>query len=193
LNKVAFYVSVKTWLVVVVILFALGIVWGLSTPAGTSGAFSGETNALQQLADFISGLPLWLMFGFILLKNVSAVLLSFILSPFFLIMPIMSLVINGWLVGAVANTVVAQHSVGYLLIGILPHGVFELPALFIGEAAAISFGVAAMRGVFDKSGRGQLTATLRTDLKYLAISLLLFLPAALMETFVTPMLLKRFG
>ena len=185
--------SVKTWLVIAVILFALGIVWGLSTSAGTSGAFSGETNALQQLAEFIAGLPVGLMFGFILLKNISAVLLSFVLSPFFLIMPILSLVINGWLVGAVANTVVAEHSVGYLLVGILPHGVFELPGLFIGEAAALSFGVAAMRAVIDRSGRGQLTATLKTSLKYLAISVLLFLPAALMETFVTPVLLKRFG
>jgi len=185
--------SVRSWVVVVVILFGLGIVWGLSTPSNTSGVFSGETRSLQQLADFIAGLPAWLMFGFILLKNISAVLLSFVLSPFFLIMPLLSLVVNGWLIGAVANTVVAERSIGYLLAGILPHGIFELPALFIGEAAAMSFGVAAMRSVFDTSRRGHLTDTLKVDLRYLGISVLLFVPAAVMETFVTPLLLKRFG
>jgi stage II sporulation protein M len=186
-------VSVKSWVVVVILLFGLGIVWGLSTPSNAAGAFSGETRSMQQLADFIAGLPAWLMFGFILVKNISAVLLSFVLSPFFLIMPVVSLVVNGWLIGAVANTVVAEHSAGYLLAGILPHGIFELPALFIGEAAAMSFGVAAMRGVLNKSNRGQLTDTLKADLRYLGISVLLFVPAAVMETFVTPLLLKRFG
>ncbi len=185
--------KIKSWVAVVVVLFAAGIIWGLTTPSNTAGAFSGETRALQQLADFITGLPGWLMLGFILLKNVSAVLLSFVLSPLFLALPIVSLIVNGWLIGAVANNVVAQHSVGYLVAGILPHGIFELPALFIGEAAAISFGVAAMRAAFDETKRGQFTGVLKADLKYLGVSVLLFVPAAAMETFVTPLLLKRFG
>ncbi|MGE5271976.1 MAG: stage II sporulation protein M, partial [Thiohalocapsa sp.] len=39
---------------------------------------------------------------------------------------------------------VSEYSVGYLLAGLLPHGIIELPALFIGEAAALGFGSAAM-------------------------------------------------
>ncbi len=181
----------KTWLVIVITLFTVGIVWGLSTPSGSPGAFSEETSALQELARIIAKLPAWAMFGFILLKNISAVLFSFVLSPLFLVVPIVSLLMNGWLIGAVANTVVAEQSIGYLLAGLLPHGVFELPALFIAQAAALSFGVAAMRAVFDTSKREELTITLRMNLKYLGISAVLFLPAALIETFVTPLLLRR--
>ena len=185
--------NLKFWVTAVIVLFAVGIVWGVLTPSSTEGVFSGETRALQQIADLISSLPGWLMLGFILLKNVSAVLFSFVLSPLFLLVPIVSLVANGWLVGSVANTVVSERSIGYFLIGILPHGVFELPALFIGEAAAIGFGVAAIRAVFDQSWRANLTGALRTNLRYLGISVLLFVPAAVMETFVTPLLLRRFG
>ena len=181
----------RTWLVVVISLFAVGIVWGLSTPSGSPGAFSEETTALQGFVDMIGKLPVGAMFAFILLKNIGAVLFSFVLSPLLLVVPIVSLLMNGWLIGFVANTVVAERSVGYLLAGLLPHGVFELPALFIAEAAALSFGVAAMRAVFDRSRGDALTVALKTNLKYVGIAAVLFLPAALIETFVTPLLLGR--
>ena len=184
---------ISTLLFVVVALFAVGVVWGVSMPTNASGAFSEQTEAFRQLAEFIGNLPVGLMFGFILLKNISAVLFSFVLSPIVLIVPIVSLVMNGWLIGTVSNAVVAERSLGYLLAGILPHGVFELPALLIGEAAAMSFGIAAMQAVFDRSRREQLTITMRLDLKYLAFSLCLLVPAALMEVFVTPALLLRSG
>ena len=181
----------RTWLVVVIFLFAAGIALGLASPSGSPGMLPEETTVFQSFVDTIGKLPLGLMFAFILLKNISAVLISFVLSPLFLVMPIASLVTNGWLIGAVANTVVAQRSVGYLLLGVLPHGVFELPALFIGQAAALSFGVAAIRAAFDRSRRAELTISLRTNLKYVGVAAVLFLPAALIETYVTPLLLPR--
>ncbi len=181
----------RTWLVVVVSLFAVGIFWGLATPSGSPGAFSEEATALQGFVDAIGKLPVGVMFVFILLKNISAVLISFVMSPLLLVVPIVSLVMNGWLIGVVANTVVAERSVAYLLAGLLPHGVIELPALFIGEAAALTFGLAAMRAVFGKSRGEALTVALRTNLKYVGIAAVLFVPAALIETFVTPLLLRR--
>jgi hypothetical protein len=65
-------------LVVVVSLFAAGIVWGLSVPSGRTGAFSGETTALQGLVEMIGKLPVGIMFAIILLKNITAVLFSFV-------------------------------------------------------------------------------------------------------------------
>ena len=179
----------KLWVVVVIVLFSIGLVWGLSLPDNSAGALSTETKALEEFAEFVNSLPLWAMFGFILLKNVTAVLFGFIMSPLFLVVPVLSLVLNGWLIGAVAGRVVAEQSVGYLVAGLLPHGVFELPALFIGEVAALGFGVAIMQAVFTGK-RDQLMPKLKTNLKYLGISFVLFLPAALMETFVTPLLLR---
>ncbi len=147
---------------------------------------SAETRSLEQMAKFISGLPLWLMFIFIFLKNVSAVLFSFAFSPLLLVVPVGSLLLNGWLIGAVANTVVREHSLVYFLKGVLPHGIIELPALFIGEAAAVCFGLAVIQAVFIKSKRQPFNATLKMNLKYLLIAAMLLLPAALIETFVTP-------
>jgi len=125
-----------------------------------------------------------------MLKNMSAVLFSFLASPVFLIFPVFSLVFNGWIIGVVSNQVIAQHSVGYLIKGLLPHGIIEIPALFIGEAAAIIFGISIMQAIVSRNKREQLPANLKVSVKYLIISLILFIPAALMETFVTPLLLR---
>jgi stage II sporulation protein M len=176
----------KVALLLVIATFVSGIVWGLATQPGTGGALSSETRSLEQMAKFITGLPPWLMFIFIFLKNVSAVLFSFAFSPLLLIVPVGSLVINGWLIGAVANTVVKEHSLAYFLRGVVPHGIIELPALFIGEDAALCFGFAVIQAVFVKSKREPFNATLKTSLKYVLVATALFLPAALIETFVTP-------
>jgi stage II sporulation protein M len=177
-------------IIVVIVLFVLGLVWGLSLPNNGVSSVSTETQALENLAKFINSLPAWAMFVIILLKNMSAVIFSFILSPLFLIVPVFSLVFNGWVIGVVSNQVIAEHSIGYLLAGLLPHGIFEIPALFIGEAAAVGFGITIMQAVVSRNKREQLPAKLKLNLKFLVISLVLFIPAALMETFVTPLLLR---
>jgi stage II sporulation protein M len=72
---------------------------------------------------------------------------------------------------------------------LLPHGIFELPALIIGEAAAFSFGTAAILALFKKERRNLLLPNLKQNLIYLLIAFALLLPAAIIETFVTPLLL----
>jgi stage II sporulation protein M len=112
------------------------------------------------------------------------------MSPFLLAVPVFALVLNGWVIGAISGRVVAEQSLGYLLAGLLPHGVLELPAFFMGQAAAFSFGTAAMLAVFNSERRALLPAALRSNLKYMVIALVLFVPAALIEAFVTPLLIK---
>jgi stage II sporulation protein M len=181
--------SFRFWLAVAIALFAFGIAWGGSSGPGATGGLPREAAALGDLAGFVTGLPAWLMFFFILFKNVSAVLFGFVFSPLLLIVPLVSLVANGWLIGYVARSIVSEQSLTYLLKGILPHGIFELPALFVGEAAALTFGVAAIQALFFKDQREQFTSRLRTCARYLTISAVLFVPAALIEAFVTPRLL----
>lgn len=181
----------RFWLAAAIGVFALGIAWGLSSPPALMGGLSGEASAFGDLVRFAAGLPAWLMFAFILFKNISAVLLAFVLSPVLLLVPLGSLLANGWLIGYVARSVANEESVTYFLKGILPHGIIELPALFIGEAAALTFGVAAMQALFDRNKRGQFASRVRECVRLLAISGALFLPAALIEAFVTPRVLGR--
>ena len=101
----------------------------------------------------------------------------------------MALTVNGWLLGFISVMVSQEKSVGFVLAGLLPHGIFELPALILGEAAALSFGAVVILALFKKERRSLLLPSLKQNLKYLMIALALLLPAAIIETYVTPLLL----
>jgi stage II sporulation protein M len=180
----------KWWLIIAITLFVVGLVLGLRTPTSPTGPTSQEVNAVEQLANLLASLPRWAVFLFIFFKNVTTVLFSFALSPFFCLVPILSLALNGWLIGVVSTTVIEEKSITYLLAGLLPHGILELPALIMGEAVALSFGVTVMLAIFKRERRGLILSSLKQNTKYLVIALGLFLPAAIIETYLTPLLIS---
>jgi len=127
---------------------------------------------------------------FIFIKNTSVLLLSFVLSPIFCLVPVLALTANGWLIAFVSTAVVKEKSLGFLLAGLLPHGIFELPALILGQAAALSFGTMAILALVRKERRNLLLPSLKQNLRYLIIACALLLPAAIIETYITPLLLR---
>src|SRR3990172_7254872 len=180
--------SFKRWVFIAVFLFGIGLAWGLTASVDTSGLLAGNVAELKKLSDFLLPLPQTSVFAFIFLKNVIAVLVGFALSPFFCLVPAAALVLNGGLLGLVSASVVQEKSLGYLLAGVLPHGIFEIPALIIGEAAAFSFGTSVMLAIVKRERRKLVLPNLKQNARYLALSVILLLVAALIETYVTPLL-----
>ena len=76
-----------------------------------------------------------------------------------------------------------------MLAGLLPHGIFELPAFILGEAAALSFGVVTLLALVKKERRNLLLPAFKRNLRYLAVALVLLVPAAIIEIYITPLLL----
>ncbi|TET26444.1 MAG: stage II sporulation protein M [Dehalococcoidia bacterium] len=180
--------SYKRWIIVAALLFSAGLILGLASP-GSISLFAEDIAALEELADFLESLPPFLVFIIIFLKNVSVLLFGFILSPLLCLVPILSLTVNGWLLGFVSVIVAEEKSVAFVLAGILPHGIFEIPALILGQAAALGFGAAVILALFKEERRKQILPTLKQNLKYLLIAVILLLPAAIIETYLTPLLL----
>lgn len=181
--------SYKRWVFIAIFLFGIGLVFGLATPLNSVNLMSEEIAALEELITFLSSLPSALLALFIFIKNVSALLISFVFSPIFCLAPILALVVNGWLISFVSVLVIEEKSLGFVLAGLLPHGIFELPALILGQAAALSFGSMAVLALFKRERRSQLLPGLRRNLRYLMIAFALLLPAAIIETYITPLLL----
>ncbi|MBI2830134.1 MAG: stage II sporulation protein M [Chloroflexi bacterium] len=179
----------RRWVLLAALLFVLGFVLGLATPASGLNFLSEELEGLKELTQVLKPFQVSTAI-FIFLKNVSAILLSFVFSPLFLILPVFALLVNGWLLAFVAVMVTQQKSVLYVLAGVLPHGVFEIPAFLLGEAAALSFGTTVILALLGKRSPSQLSASLRQNLRYVGVTAILLAPAALVETFVTPLLVK---
>ena len=179
----------RVWILVAAGLFATGMLLGLAVPDDTGDFFAGDLSALEELARFLKPFQLSTA-AFIFLKNTSALVFSFILSPLLCLVPITALIVNGGLISFVSVAILEQESVGLLLAGLLPHGIFELPALIIGEAAALSFGAMAIIALISKKRRGQLSPNLKQNIKYMALAFALLLPAAIIETYITPLFLR---
>jgi stage II sporulation protein M len=104
--------------------------------------------------------------------------------------PITGLVLNGWILGAVSVVVAQEESLGFVLAGILPHGIIEITAFLIAEAAALSIGATVIVALFKKENRPQVAHAFKQNLRYLIIAMVLLIPAALIETFITPIFLS---
>lgn len=182
----------KWWLVIAagifVFGFTVGLIFSLITPEGVGRVLSEELKALESLAAALRPFTITMALA-IFAQNVSTLLLSFLLSPVLCILPVLALMFNGALLAFMAVLVTQRVSVGFVLAGLLPHGVFEIPALVIGEAAAISFGVMVIAALFSAKRRKLLIPNLKQNLKYLALAGILLVPAAAIETYVTPLLL----
>ena len=179
----------KRWIFIAIFLFGIGLILGLVNPPGIANLVSKDIAALKELADFLAPLPQPVVLAIIFINNALTLLISFIFSPIFCLMPILALTANGWLLGFVSTIVIQEKSLGFVLAGLLPHGIFELPALILGEAAALSFGTMAILALFKTERRKLLLPSLKQNLSLLMVALALLLPAAVIETYVTPLLL----
>ena len=185
--------SYKRWILIASFFFIFGTVSGLVltlvNPTNATSIIAEDITGLEQFTDLMGTLPQWSILIFIFIKNVSAVLISIALSPFLCIVPFIALILNGWVLGWVSTLVIQEKSISYLLAGVLPHGIIEIPAFIMGEAVAFSVGTAIMLAIFKKDRRRQLLPNLKQNLRYLAIAIGLLLPAAIIETYVVPLLL----
>ncbi len=182
--------SYRVWILVAIGLFVIGMAFGLLMTDKASDVFAGDLAALEELARLLDLSPFTISTAaFIFAKNVSALLFSFIFSPLLCLAPVIALIANGGLLSFVSATVIEQESVGLLLAGLLPHGVVEIPALIIGEAAALSFGSTVIISLFSRKRRDQLFPNLKRNSKYMALAFALLLPAAIIETYITPLFL----
>ncbi len=178
----------RWWIFLAISLFGAGLVIGLVTPTEASLPYEYMAGLEELSRILVPFSPLTAVIIFI--KNISVMLISFALSPLLGLVPVLTLAVNGWLMGFISVVVVQEESVGYILAGLLPHGIFELPALIMAQAAALSFGMMVILALFKRERRDLLLPNLRRNLRYLIIACALLLPAAIIETYVTPLLLN---
>lgn len=134
----------------------------------------GSFNVLALFTNNLRAMLLGVLYGFI---------------PF-LYLPALALGVNAAILGMLASLIDGQWLL--LAVGILPHGIFELPALFLSLAAGLCL-CKNINVYIRKNEKGVMKPLL---LNILRVVVLLVLPllviAAVMETYVTPALMQLF-
>jgi len=104
------------------------------------------------------------------------------------------LLLNAVLIGGVASLVSITRGPAYAAVGLLPHGVIEIPAFIMEFVALARWHVTTTRLVHEKMGgrsvdRPLLMNGLKDTVVMSVISVLLFAIAAYVESYITPRLL----
>ena len=187
----------KGWVMVAAGLFVAGIVMGVITsqnaPEESASQLLENMSWLQGILAALASLPPPLLALVIFLNNLFTLVTNYVFSPLLCLVPVLALMLNGWLAGFVAAAAVEETSLMLVLGGLLPHGVFEIPAFIMGEAAALSAGTSLMLALFHQESRATLVPRLKESLKYLLVALALLVPAAIMEVYVSAPLLNQGG
>lgn len=140
----------KHYIIAAVLVFAIGIFVG-STSADLQDLLQSQLEGLKGISNLLSQRehPQFWFFIFIFLNNSFKAILFIFFGALFGIFPLFSLLMNGMILGFIsAQSVVHQQNVWEMFLkGILPHGVIELPAIFIASAYGIRLGAIILKGV----------------------------------------------
>jgi len=157
-------------------IFSLFIVSGL-VGFFFSGSFSFIEGFLRELIQRVEGMGAFDLVAFIFYNNATSALYGLFLGIFLGIFPLVNAITNGIVLGYVMESVweISGFSDFWR---ILPHGIFELPAIFI----ALGLGVKLGFFVFAKNKRAELNKRLFNSLLvFVFIVIPLLVIAAIIE------------
>ncbi len=100
----------------------------------------------QKIMQELQGKNLFQTIIFIILNNLGVAFFSLMLGVLFFVPAVIDFV-NGYVLGFVAAKSVSLAGLGVLW-KLVPHGIFEFPALIISLALGIKFGIEIIRGKF---------------------------------------------
>ncbi len=135
--------------------------------------------------EFVKEWESYKVFLFILVNNATKAFAAMVLGIFFGIVPLLFVLLNGFLIGCVVSVFGRKMGIGIIL-ALLPHGILEIPAILLSCAYGFELGILFYRKI-RKSYADLNYAILGTMKKFLKIPLPLLIVAAFVETYITPL------
>lgn len=185
--------DVRPYFIFSAILFFAAMVVG-GTPSGATDFIKDQVRSMAELAQQTEAAdnPQLAFFWVIFKKNLLACIMTMYLGIGAGIFPLFTMALNGMVIGFLfGSTSVDGHQVWLLVLkGILPHGILELPALFLAAGFGMMLGVGVLKGVFGslfgKTDPWRLfVRSILGSVPALAVLIVLLFLAAIVESTVT--------
>lgn len=132
---------------------------------------------IAELSLMFEGLNLIQTTGLIFFNNARASLLAIVLGIFIGFFPLVILISNGYVIGFVMRIVSEEKSI-FEFWRLLPHGIFELPAVIISIGLGLKLGLIVLNGANKKTFFNTLNKSLKT---FVVIIVPLLIIAAIIE------------
>ena len=178
------------YILIVAGIFIISFMAGLLVSLQDLGLSENYLDMLKNSFGWIKDLnPIAIMLV-IFLNNALKSLLSLVLGAGFGLIPVLFVGGNGLLLGLLVSLVLKQEGFLFVLAAILPHGIIELPMILISAGLGLRLGYFMYISI-----RGE-----KTDMRfelieslwiYLRIIMPLLFVSAMIETFVTPLIVLQ--
>ncbi len=133
----------KNFIFIVVGIFFIFALIGFFVPA-PSEVNDFLMKYVKQIVDQVSGFSPAELIAFIFFNNAKSSLFGWIFGILLGIFPVLFSIFNGYLLGFVSKITV-QAGGFFVLWKLLPHGIFELPAVFISLGMGMKLGIALLK------------------------------------------------
>ena len=142
----------------------------------------------SRLAPLLAMHPIFIMLG-IFLNNAFVSLLFLVLGLFFGVLPLLFIAFNGYIVGVISHLVAQERGLLFIFLALLPHGILELPMVFLAAGIGLRLGHQVFSALIGRPT--EIKKEFKEGLRFYFhwILPLLFL-AAVIETFITPLILS---
>lgn len=145
-------------------------------------SFSSRFESLMTMS------PFYIMFA-IFLNNAFVSLLFLVLGLALGVLPVLFIAFNGYVVGVIAYLVGQERGLLFILLGLLPHGILELPMVFLAASIGLRLGHQVFSALIGRPT--QIKREFKEGLTfYFHWILPVLLVAAIIEAFITPFILS---
>ena len=176
-------------------IFIIYVIFFLSLANGYLMAAQNPEGSRQMIEQLFSGLSFaknlntFQLFIFIFLNNAIKALLMILTGFFFGIVPIIFVFANANLIGVVIAVFGAREGFLRVVLSLLPHGIFEIPAVLIASGYGLWLGVRFYRKLrYGEPWKDAFWFAMR---KYFTVVFPLLLIAAFIEAYITSFLVKQ--
>lgn len=170
------------------LLFLISAVIGYITAIMYPDMVVRSLEELEGLVELLKNLSLIEIMFLIFLNNALKSLLILVLGVGLGIVPFLFIAYNGYFLGIFSHKIIMEQGSLYLVAGILPHGIIEIPMVVISAAIGLRLG---FKGLVSLKGKSvHLKEEIITGVKFFFYWIMpLLLVAAAVETFITSVII----
>ena len=184
MDDLDYLMNIKIYFLIITLVFifstAAGFLYSSMYPESSMLSLEG----VDEFFELIKDLPPLGIMMFIFLNNAIKSLIILMLGIGFGVIPLMFIVFNGYIIGVVVKIVSDEYGFTYVLLAIMPHGIIELPVVFISAAIGLKIGYEMFRSITGQPADIKMEFSRGVRFYFYWVMPLLFV-AAVVETFVT--------
>jgi len=180
-----YIISLKPYIIFSCYIFLISIILGYIFAQNNPDEIAKFLEKIKSIFPIDEESTPFQIFLFIFENNASKIFLLLPLGIFVGIFPLFFIFTNGLVFGIFAHIASSSISWEFFILGIVPHGIIEIPILILATAISLKISKVVIRKIFKKNGN-ILTEFSKALKFYVFILLPLILVAALIEAYITP-------